>query len=123
MGTSCYIGIKIADDQYRSIFCAFDGYPMHVGKTLKENYSDRVKAESLISLGDMKKLAEHIAISVFYRRDLGETGAVDTEVRTMEEMLDEAYAYIFDDGKWLCASRSDVWLSIDDAIAQQLADK
>ena len=96
---------------------------MHVGKTLKENYSDRVKAESLISLGDMKKLAEHIAISVFYRRDLGETGAVDTEVRTMEEMLDEAYAYIFDDGKWLCASRSGVWGSIDDAIAQQLTEE
>jgi len=119
MATRCYIGIKMAVDEFKSIYCHNDGYPMHVGKMLKEHYSDRSVAESLISLGDMKRLAESIETSVFYRRDRGETEYVDTEIRTMEEM-DEAYTYIFDN-EWLCAGRSGVWLSIDAAIALQVA--
>ena len=118
MATRCYIGIKIAVDEFKSIYCHNDGYPMGVGKTLKEHYSDRSVAESLIALGDMKRLAESIEASVFYRRDRGETEYVDTEIRTMEEM-DEAYTYVFDD-EWLCADRSGVWLSIDAAIALQV---
>jgi len=120
MATRCYIGIKIAVDEFKSIYCHNDGYPMHVGKMLKEHYSDRSVAESLIALGDMKRLAESIEASVFYRRDRGETEYVDTEIRTMEEM-DEAYTYVFDD-EWLCADRSGVWLSIDAAIALQVGE-
>jgi len=115
MATRCYIGIK----EFKSIYCHNDGYPMHVGKMLKEHYSDRSVAESLIALGDMKRLAESIETSVFYRRDRGETEYVDTEIRTMEEM-DEAYTYVFDN-EWLCTDRSGVWLLIDAAIALQVA--
>lgn len=116
MATRSAIGIKHGDT-VKAVYCHWDGYPEGVGATLLGHYSNSVKLNKLISLGDMSSLGEEIGEkhdfdnrsedtwTTFYGRDRGEKG---TEFRTFlseESFLKdfnagEDYSYLYDSGVW-----------------------
>jgi hypothetical protein len=44
-----------------SSYCHFDGYPSHVGMTLKTHYKDLKKIRRLIALGSISCLGQHVS--------------------------------------------------------------
>ena len=102
MATRCKIGVADMDGGIRSIYCHWDGYPEHVGKTLLKHYNTAQAREQLIALGHLSTLgskigekhpfdtfnkdrmsAEDLALAeraqaegwtLYYGRDRGETG-------------------------------------------------
>jgi hypothetical protein len=122
MATRSRIAIETTDDSgnkvIKSIYCHFDGYFSGVGKTLMDNYQDRVKVESLISLGDISFLGEEITptgphsfnspqegVTVAYHRDRGEKfnpPNINASVSEFFSSGDESFLYLFtEDGEWL----------------------
>ena len=90
MATRSTIAIENTDGTVRQIYCHFDGYLDHVGRTLFENYSTQDAMSALIDLGDLSSLGERLApnedeehsyanpidgVCVAYGRDRGETGS------------------------------------------------
>jgi hypothetical protein len=125
MATRSRIAIETTDSfgnkVIKSIYCHFDGYPSGVGKTLMENYQDREKVESLISLGDISFLMEEIiptgphsfnspqpGVTVAYHRDRGEflhPPRVNSSVSEFFLSDIEEYGYLFtEEGEWLFKS-------------------
>ena len=121
MGTRSRIGVMHGDN-VKSVYCHWDGYLDHNGRILQEHY-DSVKANHLVSLGDISSLARSVdipegvehnfdnsvdGITVFYGRDRGETGVGHRVNDTFESFLktcDECgaeYYYILKDGVWYC---------------------
>lgn len=60
MATRCKIGVADMDGGIRSIYCHWDGYPEHVGKTLLKHYNTPQAREQLISLGHLSTLGSKI---------------------------------------------------------------
>jgi hypothetical protein len=125
MATRSRIAIETTDDSgnkvIKSIYCHFDGYASGVGKTLMDNYQDREKVESLISLGDISFLMEEITptgphsfnypqkgVTVAYHRDRGEkfkSPRINSSVREFFLSDIEEYGYLFtEEGEWLFKS-------------------
>jgi hypothetical protein len=89
MATRSTIAIKTPEG-IRSIYCHYNGYPEYNGKVLNENYTDPVKINQLLDLGDISVLDEDVGvwrqdfndptpgITLAYGRDRGET---DVEAR------------------------------------------
>ena len=82
MSTHCLIGVTHGDN-FKVIYCHFDGYLSGVGATLHAHY-DSPKANHLVALGDISFLAKNVVIpdgiehsfdkpaagiTVFYGRD------------------------------------------------------
>ncbi len=122
MATRSRIGIEILDAHgektVRSIYCHWDGNPSHNGKILQENYLDRDKVMSLISLGDISSLGKEVdptgphtfekpqkEVTVAYHRDRGEDFRVPHLHYTVSGFINgdiEEYGYLFTaDGEWL----------------------
>ena len=122
MSTRCRIAKQIGDDKYKSIYCHNDGYFDWVGRILKEHYTDPVKVDELINLGDISSLRPEVAppegkehsfenalddVVIAYGRDRGETG-VDALTSSSYDALqdlcvdcDAEYLYVFGlDNKW-----------------------
>jgi hypothetical protein len=127
MATRSRIAIETTDafgnKVIKSIYCHFDGYPSGVGKTLMENYQDREKVESLISLGDISFLMEEIiptgphsfnspqpGVTVAYHRDRGEDFRPPRINASVSEFFlsdIQEYGYLFtEEGEWLFKSSS-----------------
>jgi hypothetical protein len=125
MSTRSRIAIETTDDSgnkvIKSIYCHFDGYSSGVGKTLMDNYQDREKVETLISLGDISFLREEITptgphsfnypqkgVTVAYHRDRGEklkSPRINSSVREFFLSDIEEYGYLFtEEGEWLFKS-------------------
>ena len=60
MATRSRIGIVNEDGTVSSIYCHWDGYPSNNGRILVEDYTDRDKVKSLIELGSISSLDEHV---------------------------------------------------------------
>lgn len=117
MSTRSRIGMDIGNNQARTIYCHYDGYPGRVGKTLVEHYKDADKVSELINLGDLSSLGEEVNpinpnhsynnpepnVCIAYGRDRGETGS-DSIVLIADGKFwgvsTEDFNYLFRDGKW-----------------------
>jgi len=127
MGTRSRIGV-MHGDTVKSVYCHWDGYLEHNGEILQKHY-DSVKANQLVSLGDLSSLKPEIGtehafgyhgtdisaeeyeekygnMCTFYGRDRGEEG---TGWKTHNNFVDFVdcvesswceWYYIMKDGVW-----------------------
>jgi hypothetical protein len=144
MATRSRIAIETTDDSgnkvIKSIYCHFDGYASGVGKMLMDNYQDREKVETLISLGDISFLKEEITptgphsfgypqkgVTVAYHRDRGEkfkSPRINSSVREFFLSDIEEYGYLFtEEGEWLfkssTAARSQAPMTLESHFSLQ----
>jgi hypothetical protein len=107
---------------YRSIYCHWDGYPEHNGVVLLEHYTNPDKVSELISLGNLSSLGPDIgekhdfdardeSVCTFYGRDRGEEEQEAKAFDTLNEVFNHYYAagcdylYVFhpnDYEDWAC---------------------
>lgn len=118
MATRSTISIKeineFGNEQYKTIYCHWDGYPTNNGAILLEHYTTADKVNELISLGDISSLRENVAPSetqehsfdkplndvvIAYHRDRGEELSIDTAY-TKKGIKGQEYDYLFEDGVW-----------------------
>lgn len=119
MSTRSYIAKQVGENEYRTIFCHFDGYPEHVGAILLDAYNTPDKLDQLLALGDIDVLGLHLSpdpnmpfdqrgrqkdVTVAYARDKGEE-MVEAEIKTLEQLEEPEgwieFVYIFDkNGVW-----------------------
>ena len=121
MSTRSSIAIKHGD-RIKSIYCHSDGYLEYNGRVLLEHYSDSVKVNKLIAMGDMSMLGREIGEKInfdgglsydenntaeqcrFYGRDRGEEGvefqSFDDEDSWIGFYGDCEYFYLYDHGVW-----------------------
>lgn len=120
MSTRSRIAIKQKDNTYKSIYCHSDGYPSYNGVILKNCYSDPIKLNMLLNLGDISSLNERIIpelnkvhsfsnsqkyTTVAYHRDREEELHFKTH-DTIDDLIkytcesDQEYLYVFDNNKW-----------------------
>jgi hypothetical protein len=59
MATRSAIAIKVNENEFKSIYCHFDGYLFGVGQTLLDHY-DYDKTNELINLGDLSSLGSKL---------------------------------------------------------------
>jgi hypothetical protein len=85
MATRSTIAVRLEDGEtIRSVYCHWDGYPDGVGAILREHYTNALKIQKLLDIGDISSLREDIGeqhdfasssdVTTFYGRDRGETG-------------------------------------------------
>lgn len=125
----------------KGVYCHWDGYIDHNGRILLEHY-DSVKANHLVSLGDLSSLAPEIGEEhpfsqfhlpedqrvnydnwcTFYGRDRGETG---TEWKTFEDAqafinyFDGSgceYFYLMHEGVWYVSQYGRAWERLDEVV-------
>ena len=115
MATRSNISVKVGNE-YRTVYCHWDGYLEGVGQTLLNYYNSQELAEELVKEGDMSCIGEKCSCpegysyenqvsgyTVYYGRDRGET---EIEYKISEERppRNEEYLYLFEDGKWFVSS-------------------
>jgi len=118
MATRSTIAIQLGEDEFKQIYCHWDGYLSNNGKLLLEHYNTSERVKALIALGDLSSLREELApkegevhsfekpldnVCIAYGRDRGEEG---TEARktTMyqSDCQREEYNYVFTlENKWV----------------------
>jgi hypothetical protein len=118
----------------KAVYCHWDGYVAHNGAILQEHY-DSVKANKLVSMGDLSSLRANIGekhdfsrldsdlaaeeyeemygdMCTFYGRDRGEEGTEYTTFQTLADLLEAAegrwceYVYIMREGVWYYSKRT-----------------
>lgn len=119
MGTRCYIGKQIADDQHLTIFCQLNGCPADTGATLVKYYTTPDRVDALLALGDLYYLEETLSpssgchnsdtpqpgVTVAYQRDKGYSDCA-AAIKTFKELSNSdldgiEYVYIYSkDGQW-----------------------
>jgi len=105
MSTRSRIGILQENGSVKSIYCHYDGYPEHTGKTLVENYTSPVEVNNLIEKGDLRFINPSPSDNEHYP-DQGETEAVAITSTSQESFLKDTgdswgeYAYLYKDGEW-----------------------
>ena len=109
--------ITKTENGYAGIYCHNDGYPEHVGRILKEHYTDPKKVAELIALGDISSLGSKLSggythsyshpdddTVIAYCRDRGEERTKAKTGKTWREVADqidgEPNTYIFDGVNW-----------------------
>lgn len=120
MGTRSRIAVRNDDGTFSSIYCHWDGYPEHVGVTLRDHYTSKDKVQQLIALGDISLLRPEIGSkqpfnspnydwTVSYGRDRGETGieAVTSpnldDLKALTQQCGGEWLYVFNGHGWQCA--------------------
>jgi len=131
MGTRSRIGV-MHGNVVKSVYCHWDGYLEHNGEILLKHY-DSVKANELVSLGDLSSLRPEIGVEhafsqfdtkmsseeydalygnmcTFYGRDRKETGTEWKVAHTFDEFLEQVescfgeFYYVMKDGVWYCGN-------------------
>ena len=118
MGTRSDIIVKLANGQWKRIYCHWDGYLSHNGKILFEHYNSQKKAEALVKHGDLSSLDEKCSkphghsfdfrvngYCVYYGRDRGEKNTEGHTGASLESVWPSAdtwteFTYIWDGEKW-----------------------
>lgn len=138
MATRGAIGMTYPNGIIRGIYSHWDNYIDHNGAILQEHY-DRVKANHLVSLGDVSSLGANIGEKhdfdreselarerdwcTFYGRDRSETG---TEWKVFQDADDFVahfdgcgceYFYLMHDGVWHVNAYGRGWVRLADALA------
>ncbi len=116
MATRSHIGKKQSDGTIKYIYCHWDGYPEYNGEILKNHYTDEAKIDALLELGDLSILGEEIGEEqdferrdthnpkwcLVYGRDRGDDNIEARTVKSVKNMIDQAFHYVWDNGKWHC---------------------
>ena len=120
MSTRSYIAKQIGEDQYRTIYCHFDGYLTYTGALLLDCYNTPEKVDELLDLGELVKLNQKLSpdpssphystneqegVTIAFARDENDPQAKKAKTMTLAE-LDAPenwtdYVYIF--------TRNNVW--------------
>ena len=110
MATRSRIGLRLAGDAILSVYHHWDGYPQWLGVTLVEKYTTKEQVAELLDGGDiscidsetdwsLNKVENHVQ----YYNDRGEKTEPRLDLNDGYFFVNnEEYAYIFDDGEWLC---------------------
>jgi hypothetical protein len=124
MATRSTIIYEREDGKFLSIYCHNDGYLEGVGYTLRNYYTNKMKIESLMALGDLSVLKPIVAKGgcVAYGRDRGEeyTSArlYDTLERTLYGSTGQ-YIYLFQQGQWHFKTADGGWWGLLEDATQQ----
>ncbi len=138
MATRSNIGIVNEGGSVTAIYCHWDGYPEHVGKTLLKHYNDSERINGLMSLGSLSYLAENLysdkkahsfrnpvdGVCVAYGRDRGETGAesrVFMDIGGFETFgthMFVDYQYLFNNGKWQYRKHDGKWRELTPQVCK-----
>ena len=130
MVTRSFIAIK-TDSGFTGVYCHWDGYLAHVGRILRDYYSDQAKVAELIEHGDISILGAEIGDAhdfgehppgqtTFYGRDRGDNDCGPTSRETLRDIIDHAnrcgceYFYLFADGDWQYAARGKQYFGLSD---------
>ena len=110
MATHSRIALQLTEDSFLSVYHHWDGYPQWLGVTLNKKFNTRDKVAELIDGGDisccdsdtdwnLEKVENHVQ----YYNDRGEKTEPRLDLNDGDFFVNnEEYAYIFDDGEWLC---------------------
>ena len=131
MATRSRIAHEYGDGSIRSIYCHWDGYPLHNGDILAKHYRTADEVDKLIELGDLSILGEVIGVQhdfnwndnmtfeernndprnkmcLSFLRDRGEKDCIPMCSHTRQELVDyfndsdQEYLYLFSrNGYWL----------------------
>lgn len=117
MATRSTIARHMPNGTVEQVYCHWDGYLTGNGRTLLKHYSDPVKLQQLLDLGDLSVLGPEIGekhdfdfpsgdVCTFYGRDRGEKNTGKNVHATLAEYFTwggrEEYNYLYTlDGKWL----------------------
>ena len=110
MSTRARIGLRLAEDAILSVYHHWDGYPQWLGIHLRQNYRTKDKIAELLDGGDISCIdsdtdwnLEKVENHVQYYNDRGEKTEPRLDLNDGDFFVNnEEYAYIFDDGEWLC---------------------
>lgn len=119
MSTRSIIAARENSGNIRAIYCHYDGYPEGVGEKLAEHYTESVKIEQLLNLGNISSLAKEIGEAHdfnksqdfpdwcnAYGRDRGETEQEAKSFEFISELLEFAgencaeYVYFYNGKEW-----------------------
>ncbi len=146
MATRSVIGV-MHGDVCKAVYCHWDGYIDHNGVILQEHY-DSVKANHLVSLGDISSLGPEIGekhdfsqfesnisseeydklygnMTTFYGRDRGEEGTDYKVFHSYDAFVDffngcgAEYAYIMNQGVWYVKAYSGDLEILAEVLAKQ----
>ena len=110
MATRSRIGLRLAEDAILSVYHHWDGYQDWLGANLVQNYTTKEQVAELLDGGDIsciesetdwnnKECEPHVQ----YYNDRGEKTEPRLDLNDGDFFVNnEEYAYIFDDGDWLC---------------------
>lgn len=119
MGTRSTIARLNADHTVTAIYCHWDGGIYNNGHILKDHYTDPVKIDQLINLGELSSLRPEIGEKqdfnkptnknwcVAYGRDRGETDVGPITYLNVKDWLDKGkqeYNYLWTGDEWLVTS-------------------
>jgi hypothetical protein len=130
MGTRSFIAVKTAT-VFKGVYCHWDGYLDHVGRILRQHYTDPARIAELIEHGDISVLDAEIGGPhdfhdrppgqiTFYGRDRGDDDCGPTSRETLGGIMDHAdrcgceYFYLFADGDWKYAERGPQYFGLSD---------
>ena len=110
MATRSRIGLLIGDESVVSVYHHWDGYPHWLGVTLREKYTTKEQIEELLDGGDISCIEsdtnwerEECEPHVLYYNARGEDTEPRLDLNEYDFFTDgEEFAYIFDDGEWIC---------------------
>ena len=104
MATRGTIAVQHTNGTVSQVYTHWDNHLGGTGQLLLDCYNTLELAESLVSGGDISKVDEDVASTVYYGRDRFEE---DTEPRVFacldsynKDMLGEEYNYLFTAGQW-----------------------
>ena len=145
MGTRSFIVMK-THTVFKGVYCHWDGYLAHVGRILRDHYTDPVKIAELIKHGDISSLDAEIGSphdfanhsqgqTTFYGRDRGDKNCGPKSLKTLTSIMNYAnrygceYFYLFADGDWKYAAeraailRAQRWFSVLRVEAASAGDR
>jgi hypothetical protein len=132
MSTNAIIAVKHGNN-FKSIYCHFDGYPSYTSKMLYENY-DSPKANHLVALGNVSVLEKNILpktdthsrnqpeddVTIFYDRDCGEKDQEFKCYTTETDFLNRKFIehfYVMDNSTWSYYSKNTKqWIPLSEVL-------
>ena len=110
MATRSRIGLRLAGDAILSVYHHWDGYPQWLGVTLVEKYTTKEQVAELLDGGDISCIdsdtnwdRQECEPHVQYYNDRGEKTEPRLDLSEYDFFINgEEFAYIFDDGEWVC---------------------
>ena len=110
MATRSRIGLRLAGDAILSVYHHWDCYPQWLGVTLVEKYTTKEQVAELLDGGDISCIdsdtnwdRQECEPHVQYYNDRGEKTEPRLDLSEYDFFINgEEFAYIFDDGEWVC---------------------
>jgi hypothetical protein len=100
MATRSRIAVKQQDGTIKSIYCHWDGYPLHNGAILLEHYT-REKADMLMEVGDIRVLDAKSEYDIFDSEGKHHND-FDSFLEDAFSMGEEYVYVLMEDDQWYC---------------------